>query len=35
VKVQQQTPGNLPAEDWALLVDLMQLIRANAPRFAI
>src|SRR4051812_5360686 len=31
ISVQQQTPGNLPADEWALLVDLVQLIKASAP----
>ena len=31
VLVQQSTPGNLSAEDWALMVDLVQLIKASAP----
>jgi Family of unknown function (DUF5681) len=31
VNVQQQTPGNLSSEDWALMVDLVKLIRLSAP----
>ena len=31
LSVQQNTPGNLSAEDWALMVDLVKLIKSSAP----
>jgi hypothetical protein len=34
VNVQQQTPGNLSAEDWALMVDLVRLIKSSSPEGA-
>jgi hypothetical protein len=31
VNVQQTIPGNLSAEDWALMVDLVRLIKLSSP----
>ena len=34
VSLEQKTPGNLSAQDWALIVDLARLIKANSPEGA-
>jgi hypothetical protein len=34
VNVQQQTPGNLDPTEWALMIDLVRLIKAAAPQGA-
>jgi len=31
VNVQQHVPGNLDPDEWRVLVDLVRLIRSNAP----
>jgi hypothetical protein len=34
ISVEQQTPGNLDPDEWRVLVDLVRLIKSNAPEGA-